>query len=102
MDPLAMAAKLEALCLAGPDRQGTVGTLKQRICTFYSREFSSPGFASSTAIVSLPCDSMVTQNYDQLIEKACSCWNISYPYHKKELSVIRILISRSEETNSGF
>ena len=88
-DPLMMAAKLKVTCETHSDRKGAMMSLKQRICTSIENNSCRIGLLLSL-LVSLPCDSMVTQNYDQLIEKACSCWNIVHEEatRKKQVSVI--------------
>ncbi|CAB9516283.1 expressed unknown protein [Seminavis robusta] len=91
-DPLKMAAKLDEVCKSSLDNQGESLPLKQRLCSYIKESAHCPGLLLSL-LMSLPCDSTVTQNYDQLIEKACECQNIvhvlkSSPTTPAELSVI--------------
>lgn len=79
-DPLEMAATLDKVCQSTPDRHGAIVPLKQRICTFIKTNSHRPGLLLSL-LASLPCDSMVTQNYDQLIEKAYDYRNVVKNYH---------------------
>jgi len=86
-DPLQMADLLEGVCSSRHDRHGVKATLKMRICNHIEELGKRPGLLLSL-LVSLPCQSIVTQNYDTLIEKAFECWNIGDQLSSKELSVI--------------
>mgnify|MGYP005847403427 CR=1 FL=1 len=95
-DPLNMADKLKSQCDETTDRNGSKQSLKERVCTYVSANGQRPGLLLAL-LISLPCHSMVTQNYDTLIERACSLWNTAGIYHnplgnmdstKNKLSVI--------------
>eukprot|EP00977_Amphora_coffeiformis_P010306 scaffold2388_cov163-Amphora_coffeaeformis.AAC.2 len=79
-DPLLMADHLKAQCDEKADRNGTKQSLKERVCTYISTNGQRPGLLLAL-LISLPCHSMVTQNYDTLIERACSLWNTAGLYH---------------------
>jgi len=95
-NPLSMADQLEEWCRTRADRDGVRHlSLKERVCRYLKENGSRPGLLLSL-LISLPggCHSnMVTQNYDQLIEKACRNWNVIHnnnqaKNNKKRLSVI--------------
>lgn len=86
-NPLEMADLLEGVCSSRCDRNGLKMTLKKRICDHIDEYGRHPGLLLSL-LVSLPCQSIVTQNYDRLIESAFGCWSIRDSISNKELSVI--------------
>lgn len=86
-DPLLMATWLHGMCTSRIDRNGVKETLKKRICNFITDNGKYPGLLLSL-LVSLPCNSVVTQNYDRLIERAFECWNVGDQLSSKALSVI--------------
>mmetsp|Transcript_21827 Transcript_21827/g.64381 ORF Transcript_21827/g.64381 Transcript_21827/m.64381 type:complete len:382 (-) Transcript_21827:299-1444(-) len=87
-NPLHMANLLEGICSSREDRDGVRASLKRRICDRINEYGRRPGLLLSL-LVSLPCQSVVTQNYDRLIERAFECWSVGDPLSSsKELSVI--------------
>ena len=93
-DPLAMADELDEWCQKRSDRQGRKISLKERVCEYISNRSSHIGLLLAL-LISIPCLSIVTQNYDQLIEKACQSWSLASSVmiddeasSKKRLSVI--------------
>lgn len=93
-DPLAMGNILNDWCNTKPDRNGSKMSLKHRVCTYLSENGHTLGLLLSL-LMSLPFHSMVTQNYDTLIEQACQTWNVALRYTptnvtntKRHLSVL--------------
>eukprot|EP00980_Cylindrotheca_fusiformis_P004725 scaffold1004_cov105-Cylindrotheca_fusiformis.AAC.8 len=93
-DPVQMAEELDTICKAQDDRSGIRMGLKQRVCKYMSENGRHPGLLLSL-LMSLPFHSIVTQNYDNLIEKACQKWNVALRYTpdaasktKRNLSII--------------
>lgn len=103
-DPLVMADELDEWCKARADRQGQQVSLKKRVCEYISNHANRPGLLLAL-LISIPCLSIVTQNYDQLIEKGCQSWNLAANLvwdeeasSKKRLSVIPYRPRRSQNS----
>lgn len=86
-NPLVMADLLDGICSSRPDRNGVRASLKSRLCECIDEYGRRPGLLLSL-LVSLPCQSVVTQNYDRLIERAFECWSVGDKISSKTLSVI--------------
>ncbi|CAJ1968199.1 unnamed protein product [Cylindrotheca closterium] len=94
-DPLAMAQVLKDWCDTKPDRNGVQQSLKKRVCQCLQDNGRTLGLLLCL-LMSLPFHSMVTQNYDTLIEQACQKWSLAAIRHgpltgnttKRNLSVI--------------
>jgi hypothetical protein len=93
-DPVLMAEELDTMCKQQTDRNGMRLPLKQRVCAYLADNGHNPGLLLCL-LMSLPFHSIVTQNYDNLIEKACKRWNVALRYApgdasntKRNLSVI--------------
>ena len=85
-DPLAMADALNTICGSRADRKGVRIPLKKRVQQTLRRASQNPGLLLYL-LLSLPTTSIVTQNYDQLIERAMHCRNLS-DATREEFSVI--------------
>lgn len=83
-DPVLMAEELDSICKKA-DRNGVLTPLKQRVCEYLADNGHNPGLLLSL-LMSLPFHSIVTQNYDNLIEKACERWNVALRYSPKDAS----------------
>lgn len=75
-DLLAMADWLGILASSRPDRYGNRRELKERIATIIEERSQNPSLLMSL-LTSLPVKSIVTQNYDRLIELAFECHNVA-------------------------
>lgn len=75
-NPLQMADKLVIICSERPDRSGKKMSLKHRICELIANGAHHPSLLMSL-ISSFSAKSIITQNYDQLIEKSFELRNIA-------------------------
>jgi hypothetical protein len=83
-----MAEDLDRIAHDKTDRFGVKITLKERVQTRLRDCARHPGLLLYL-LLSLSTPSIVTQNYDQLIEVAMSCRDVSVPIMRREtLSVI--------------
>lgn len=84
-----MAEALENLAANQPDRHGEVIPLKQRIQTSLREKSANPGLLLYLLFCLAPT-SIVTQNYDELIERAFECRSLAEDsrHRKEDLSVI--------------
>lgn len=80
VDPLLVADWLDVLCKSRPDREGKKADIKQRIADFLAARSGYPSLLMYL-LSALPVKSIVTQNYDQHIERAFACRNVA---EKKE------------------
>eukprot|EP00957_Ditylum_brightwellii_P025161 1904113-Ditylum_brightwellii.AAC.1 len=76
LDPLGMADWIGILAASRPDREGRRRDIKERIARLIEERSQHPSLLMSL-LTSLPCKSIVTQNYDRLIERAYECRNVA-------------------------
>jgi len=88
-DPLSMAEQLEQMAANRPDRHGVKMPLKQRAQVFLQERSINPGLLLYL-ILGLKPSSIVTQNYDTLIEQAYECRSLAenQQYRNEAISVI--------------
>ena len=85
-DPLTMADELEQLAESRPDRNGVHCPLKTRVSNFIEKMQCQPSLVLAL-LLSLPSKSIVTTNYDRLIETAYQNRNIA-ENRESELSIL--------------
>lgn len=85
-DPLRMADELERIAETKRDRSGLISPLKERVSAFLEGKQCHPSLVL-TLLLSLPIKSVVTTNYDKLIETAYRNRNIA-ENKKPDLSVL--------------
>ena len=80
-DPLQIANELDKVASLNSDKAGKKLSLKERVCRIIENGFALPSLLL-TLLVSLETPSIVTQNYDELIERAVACHNIAEQHRR--------------------
>ena len=92
--PLPTADWLDILASSKTDRNGVHRDIKERIATFIKERSQFPSLLMSL-LASIPCKSIVTQNYDMLCERAFECRNLAEKEREQEAGEEVVLDSLS-------